>query len=152
MERAVLPWLEQLLLLENNSKMSNENNHYYYQQWETRLRFHVYEAFGNLRMNETFDIIKEYPESQNAILDLQTSLSHTLQHQQVVNILNNSIFKRLLQPGVKTSQIITLYILVIKSLRELDSSGVLLEGVSEPIKAVRYILYVVIVVMKTIWC
>lgn len=42
--------------------------------------------------------------------------------------------KRLLHPGVNTKDILTGYVAAIKSIRHLDSTGVLLETITEPVK------------------
>ena len=42
---------------------------------------------------------------------------------------------RLLHPGAETTDILTQYVSAIRALRVLDSSGVILENVCEPVKA-----------------
>lgn len=42
--------------------------------------------------------------------------------------------KRLLHPGVNTTDILTGYVAAIKTIRHLDSSGVLLEMITKPVK------------------
>lgn len=48
--------------------------------------------------------------------------------------LKESLEKRLLHPGVNTTDILTGYVAAIKTIRALDSSGVLLEAITEPVK------------------
>lgn len=52
----------------------------------------------------------------------------------LVKSLKESLEKRLLHPGVNTSDILTGYVAAIKTIRALDSSGVLLESITEPVK------------------
>lgn len=42
--------------------------------------------------------------------------------------------KRLLHPGVNTTDILTGYVAAIKTIRHLDSTGILLEMITEPVK------------------
>jgi len=76
----------------------------------------------------------EYPESQPAIDDLRVCLERTDQRKVLVKKLQEAIKTRLLHPGVNTPDIVTAYIAAIKALKHLDSTGVLLEAVTEPIK------------------
>ena len=45
------------------------------------------------------------------------------------------VSQRLLKPGADTSNIIQVYVCTIRALRHVDPSGVLLEAVSEPMRA-----------------
>ena len=103
-------------------------------QWTARLEFHVYETLCKLRTKELFGIVTDFPDSSPALDDLKTCLARTHQHRQLVAALREAFAQRLLHPGANTAQILDVYISAIKSLRLLDSSGVLLEAISEPIK------------------
>lgn len=52
----------------------------------------------------------------------------------MVKTIKQSLEKRLLHPGVNTNDILTGYVAAIKTIRCLDSSGVLLEMITEPVK------------------
>ena len=104
---AVLPWLKELLI-QKELMLSR------YNQWKARVNFHIYKAFGNLRINELFDIVKEYPDSVPSLSDLNQCLKRTLQQKELISKFKESLKERLLQPGVQTSQIIDMYILTIK--------------------------------------
>lgn len=52
----------------------------------------------------------------------------------LVKSLKDVLEKRLLHPGVNTRDILTGYVAAIKTIRHLDSSGVLLETITEPVK------------------
>ena len=125
LESFVLEWLGNVIL-------SDDSLH---EQYKARLEFHVFETLCEVRMTELFDMITEFPDSTNAILDLKESLERTHQYRDLVQCLRSAFSSRLLHPGANTSQILDVYIATIKSLRLLDPSGVLLEAISEPVKA-----------------
>lgn len=52
----------------------------------------------------------------------------------LVKSLKDVLEKRLLHPGVNTRDILTGYVAAIKTIRHLDSTGVLLETITEPVK------------------
>mmetsp|Transcript_7225 Transcript_7225/g.11973 ORF Transcript_7225/g.11973 Transcript_7225/m.11973 type:complete len:739 (+) Transcript_7225:1-2217(+) len=104
-------------------------------QYRTRLEFHVFETLCDLRMTEVFDIIREFPDSSPALMDLKDCLARTHQHRDLVISLRQAFASRLLHPGANTAQILDVYISTIKALRLVDTSGVLLEAISEPIKS-----------------
>lgn len=90
----------------------------------------------------------DYPDSQPAIEDLKYCLEKLDLRMHLVKSLKFALETRLLHAGVKTKDILTGYVASIKAIRHLDSSGVLLETITEPIKnymrsradAVRYVL------------
>ena len=104
------------------------------QAWKSRLKFHLYERFCELRTSELFDIIKLFPDSQPSLLDFRSALERTHQQKKIIRSLQNVLQRRLLHPGANTSQIIDIYVATIKTLRILDPTGILLESISEPIK------------------
>lgn len=52
----------------------------------------------------------------------------------LIKSIKESLKKRLLHPGVNTTDILTGYVAAIKTIRHLDSSGVLLEMITKPVK------------------
>lgn len=52
----------------------------------------------------------------------------------LVKSLKEVLEKRLLHPGVNTKDILTGYVAAIKTIRHLDSTGILLETITEPVK------------------
>jgi anaphase-promoting complex subunit 2 len=104
------------------------------QAWKARFRFHLQERFCELRISELFDVIKTFPDSKPALLDLRDTLERTHLHRKLVLSLREVLQQRLLHPGANTSQIIDVYVAAIKALRLLDPTGVLLESVSESVK------------------
>lgn len=78
--------------------------------------------------------ILDFPDSQPAIDDLKLCLDRLDLRQYLIKSLKQSLETRLLHPGVNTHDILTGYVAAIKAIRHLDSSGVLLETVTEPVK------------------
>ena len=104
------------------------------ESWKGRLEYAVHEHLGALRIHELFDIIVEYPDSMPAITDLRTCLQNTTLHAALVDSFVAATRARLLHAGASTVDIVQQYIGTIKTLLELDPSGVVLELVSDPIK------------------
>lgn len=100
-----------------------------------RLLHLTYAIYAGIRIQQLFNIIIEFPESEPALLDLKTCLDkvHSLR-QTLVQSLRQALQSRLLHPGVNTSDILTAYISAIRALRVLDPTGVLLDLVCEPVK------------------
>ena len=103
-----------------------------------------------VRINELFDIIKEFPESTPAIEDLKMCISGRQRNHLVntfrqayccilINRVDYRCITRLLHPGADTLVIITQYISTIEAFRLLDPPGVLLHKVSRPIQ--KYLKY-----------
>jgi anaphase-promoting complex subunit 2 len=99
-----------------------------------------------IRSKELFDLIVSYPESTPALLELKDScsrlisptLSSTSSTASPFVLLGRelqlSLLTRLLHLGASTSQIIDFYITMIRSLRLLDSSNLLLNHVTLSIR------------------
>jgi anaphase-promoting complex subunit 2 len=78
------------------------------------------ECYCRVRMQEIFDVVAEYPDSHVAVVELRDVLSRTGWHGQLALQLQAQLVKRLNHPGANTSQIIDVYIAVIKVLGVLD--------------------------------
>ncbi|XP_054016183.1 anaphase-promoting complex subunit 2 isoform X2 [Hylaeus anthracinus] len=103
-------------------------------KFKQKLTYFLYETYTRFRIEQLFDIIIEYPDSQPAIDDLHICLQRTDLRKVLVESLQEALKTRLLHPGVNTSDILTAYIAAIRALRQLDPTGVLLETITEPIK------------------
>ena len=103
-------------------------------QWRSRLHFHLLESLGDLRTDQMFNITVEYPESKPAIDDLRVCIEGTGQSKKLVASFSRAIRNRLLHPGAPTPTILRMYVDVIRVMKDLDSSGVLLEAVGAPIQ------------------
>lgn len=95
------------------------------------------EAVTELRINELFDIVVDYPDSIPALNDLKSTLKSSHQRAHLVSVFQQSCQKRLLQGGANTVDIIAGYISTIRSFSILEPRGVLLSFVSKPIR--RYL-------------
>ncbi|EIW59111.1 ubiquitin-protein ligase [Trametes versicolor FP-101664 SS1] len=123
----------------------------------SRFDYHVCKTLCDLRIQEIFDIIIDFPDSQSALLDLkvassrpgfdnyemmvnrvrgriQECLQRVDQRSQLVINLRKANKKRLLHPGADTKDILTQYVSIIRCLRIIDPPGVLLYKVADPIR------------------
>lgn len=103
-------------------------------QWRCHMHQFFCRIYVNMRIEELFSIIRDFPESKAAIEDLKFCLERTNQRQQLLTSLKAAFESRLLHPGVHTSDILTVYISAIKALRELDPSMVILQVACQPIR------------------
>ncbi|KAL7280018.1 hypothetical protein ACG7TL_006431 [Trametes sanguinea] len=123
----------------------------------SRFDYHVCKTLCDLRIQEIFDIIIDYPDSQSALQDLkvassgpglddinvivdrvrrrlQECLQRVDQRSQLVITLRKANKKRLLHPGADTKVILAQYVSIIRCLRIIDPPGVLLYKVADPIR------------------
>uniref|UniRef100_A0A8C6UCI6 Anaphase-promoting complex subunit 2 n=1 Tax=Neogobius melanostomus TaxID=47308 RepID=A0A8C6UCI6_9GOBI len=103
-------------------------------QWRCHMHQFFCRIYVNMRIEELFSIIRDFPESKPAIEDLKFCLERTNQRQQLLSSLKSAFESRLLHPGVHTGDILTVYISAIKALRELDPSMVILQVACQPIR------------------
>ncbi|ODQ64820.1 hypothetical protein NADFUDRAFT_83685 [Nadsonia fulvescens var. elongata DSM 6958] len=92
---------------------------------------------GNLRTNELFDIVVDYPDSTPALDDIKRCLRTPTERAKVVNSFQIACVKRLLHPGANTVDIVVAYLNTIRAFMILDPRGVLLAKISRPIR--RYL-------------
>eukprot|EP00088_Acartia_fossae_P022438 TRINITY_DN2363_c0_g1_i3.p1 TRINITY_DN2363_c0_g1~~TRINITY_DN2363_c0_g1_i3.p1 ORF type:complete len:803 (-),score=175.51 TRINITY_DN2363_c0_g1_i3:526-2934(-) len=90
----------------------------------------VFETYTRARIEQLYNIIIEFPESQPALEDLRDCLSRTNLRNFLTSNLRQTLDTKLLHPGVQTEDILSAYIAAIRALRVLDGSGVILELVS----------------------
>ncbi|TBU44447.1 hypothetical protein BD309DRAFT_958345 [Dichomitus squalens] len=100
----------------------------------SRFDYHVCKTLCDLRTQEIFDIIIDYPDSQPALQDLKECLARVDQRSELVTTLRKANKKRLLHPGADTKDILTQYVSIIRCLRLIDPPGVLLYKVADPIR------------------
>uniref|UniRef100_A0A8C1FG76 Anaphase-promoting complex subunit 2 n=2 Tax=Cyprinus carpio TaxID=7962 RepID=A0A8C1FG76_CYPCA len=129
----VLGWLSRVFA----SKVEEVGTNALLQRWHCHMHQFFCRIYVNMRIEELFSIIRDFPESIPAIEDLKFCLERTNQRQQLLASLKSAFETRLLHPGVHTSDIITVYISAIKALRELDPSMVILQVACQPIR--RYL-------------
>jgi anaphase-promoting complex subunit 2 len=81
-------------------------------------------------------LVTEYPDSLPAVKELSLALHGTgrVFYTFLAKEWRNALVKRLIHPGAQTNQIIDVYISTIRVLREMDSSGELLQVVTRPVR------------------
>ena len=93
---------------------------------------------GALRTDELFDVIVEWENgSQGAIEDLKSYVITPSSRTYLTTTFSNAISYRLLLPGASTTEILQVYISIIRAFTLLDPKGVLLDRVARPIR--RYL-------------
>lgn len=94
-----------------------------------------FEIFVRIRSKRLFDMITDYPDSRPFLLELKEC---TMFHNSYLTIIGKELRKilnkRLLHLGASTSQILEFYVSMIKSLRLIDSSDILLNYVAAPVR------------------
>jgi anaphase-promoting complex subunit 2 len=123
-KRVILPWLEDLV---GAAALRLD--------WCSRLDFAVSECYCLVRFGEVFELIAEYPDSHPAVMELKKVLEITKMYQAMARALKGALIKRLNHPGANTSQIIDVYINIIKVFRVIDPSDRLLQVVAEPVRS-----------------
>lgn len=129
LDNTVLQWLSAAYHVEESGNTSKE----FLSRFKDRLLNVLYESYSNVRLDQLFNIIIEFPESQAALEDLRQCLELTGLRPKLISSLRSSLETRLLHPGVNTSDILTAYISAIKALRVLDPTGIVLLIVCEPV-------------------
>jgi len=100
-----------------------------------RVVLQFFETFVEVRIREAFDMVRDFPESTPALLDLRRCLARTGRTAPLVRALRRQLSRRLLIAGAHTRDVIKVYIKTIKAMRLVDPRGLLLEAVSQPIRA-----------------
>jgi len=134
MNTSLTSWLEFATNKQVKQVVADTDCCFTVEQWQPRLEYFVYKAFAELRISELFEIIVEYPDSLPAINDLKDCLLQTETRQLLTKSLTKSFENRLLHPAVNTDDILTQYVSAIRTLRELDHTGVILENVCTPLR------------------
>lgn len=93
---------------------------------------------GALRTDELFNVIVEWDNgSQGAIEDLKSYVTTPSSRTYLTTTFSSVVSYRLLQPGASTTEILQVYISIIRAFTFLDPKGVLLDRVARPIR--RYL-------------
>ncbi|KAL8679931.1 MAG: hypothetical protein Q9186_003845 [Xanthomendoza sp. 1 TL-2023] len=93
---------------------------------------------GHLRTEELFNVIVEWEnDSKGAMEDLKRYVMTTAARTHLTNSFCDALNRRLLQPGAATTEILQVYISIIRAFSLLDPKGVLLDRVGRPIR--RYL-------------
>ncbi|CAD7078540.1 unnamed protein product [Hermetia illucens] len=135
LDTIVINWLTRIFN-RGSSKISEGDGytHNVIENFRIKLSYFLYETYAKLIIDQFFNIIIDFPDSQLAIDDLKVCLEKIDLRKHLIKTLKQSLEARLLHPGVNTMDILTGYVAAIKAIRHLDPSGVLLETTTEPIK------------------
>eukprot|EP00178_Gracilaria_changii_P018958 TRINITY_DN5504_c0_g1_i1.p1 TRINITY_DN5504_c0_g1~~TRINITY_DN5504_c0_g1_i1.p1 ORF type:complete len:772 (-),score=125.75 TRINITY_DN5504_c0_g1_i1:444-2759(-) len=121
-----------------NRYMKHEGDHSFRDlqlvQWRKRLFFRLHEIVGQTRKGQLMTLVESYPRSLSAVEDLKDCIQSTDQKPELMNALREQFIQTWLNVGTVTSEILQQYVNVIRMLRFLDPSGVMLENVSEPVR------------------
>lgn len=102
--------------------------------WPT-LAMSALRSFSLLRATELSDIIMEFPDSIVAVKELRDAIAASDTLGEVGKVFRPIISRRLLHVGASTSQILDMYVSMIKTLRVVDGSDLLLNYVTMPVRA-----------------
>ena len=94
----------------------------------------LYQTYTKERIEQMFNIIIEWPDSQAALEDVRVCLGNTDLRQHLTSSLQKVLNNKLLHPGVNTADILTAYIAAIRALTVLDPSGVVLQLVCQDVR------------------
>ncbi|KAI3332299.1 Cullin family protein [Xylariaceae sp. AK1471] len=83
-----------------------------------------------LRINELFDIVIHWPNSEGGIEDLRFAVTTPQRRLQLTDTFSAALQSRLLHPGRSTLEILRTYIAMIRTFHRLDHSRVLLDRVA----------------------
>eukprot|EP01034_Spumella_vulgaris_P023428 gene23429-29646_t len=100
--------------------------------WEYLL-----ERFAVERLKSLFDLVVDFPQSTSAIEELRFCLVASGNVGFAGKMFRGVLQKRLLHVGASTSQILDYYITMVKALRVLDPTGLLLDFAAAPVR--RYL-------------
>ena len=133
-----LAWLRRAPAVWHAAVLSEAHDAHAATQWGARLEYRLHECFFSLRCAELFDVIRDFPESRPALIDVAACLRRTQggtqQHPLLVASLGAQLRARLLHPGAETAQVVDVYISTIRALGVVDPTGVLLQAVADPVK------------------
>ena len=89
---------------------------------------------GKLRVSELFDIVVSWDSTKSGVDDLKHYTVNPATRTYVTSSFIHTLSYRLLQPGASTTEILQIYISIIRAMRRLDPKGVLLDRVARPVR------------------
>lgn len=153
----VLNWLTRIFN-QGSLKIDAENSKILkvLHDFRIKLEYFLFDTYAHIVIEQFFDIIigehqtcafgkrkkvtwvffasEDFPDSRPAIDDLKVCLEKVDLRNFFIKSVKESLERRLLHPGVNTTDILTGYVAAIKTIRHLDSTGILLEMITEPVK------------------
>ncbi|KAI8929847.1 hypothetical protein BC831DRAFT_442325 [Entophlyctis helioformis] len=77
---------------------------------KAKLEFHAFRTLCNSRIRDAFEIVRDFPSSVPAIIDLQKALQQYNNSDELLRVLEQCIASRLLHCGVNTKDILEYYV------------------------------------------
>ena len=101
---------------------------------KNRVRKLMHLSFATLRGNELFDIVAEFPDSYPGVVELKETATASNSINEIARRFRAEVECRLLHIGASTSQILDMYISMVRVLRILDNSDLILDYITQPVK------------------
>ncbi|RPB29160.1 hypothetical protein L211DRAFT_260280 [Terfezia boudieri ATCC MYA-4762] len=92
---------------------------------------------GRLRVRELFEIVVDWPDSLGGVMDLRAYITTPQTRMHLTTSFTTAINNRILHPAASTTDILRVYISLIRAFSVLDPRGVLLDRVTRGIR--RYL-------------
>lgn len=136
LETTVMSWLTRIYCAGSSKPPPDDKNiQNAISKFKQKLSYYLYFSYTKMRIDQLFEIILRYPDSQPAVDDIKLCLEKTDLRSTLCQKLKIALETRLLHPGVNTPEILTAYVSTIRALRHLDPSGVILEAVTKPVRS-----------------
>eukprot|EP00466_Bigelowiella_natans_P008055 jgi/Bigna1/73813/fgenesh1_pg.26_\ len=97
--------------------------------WHQRVVMFTYRKFAAMRIDEMWDIILEFPDTEAALCDLRKALAFTGDHHLLIQSLKHTFNNRLLTPGANTQDILLQYSYTIGALCVVDPTRIILKAI-----------------------
>jgi anaphase-promoting complex subunit 2 len=94
----------------------------------------VCEAFSVARAEELFEMVADFPDTYGAMRELRRAASAASSEARVAHIFRKAVCRRLLHSGASTTQILDMYVTMIRALRVVDPSDLLLNFLAVPVR------------------
>ncbi|XP_059053412.1 anaphase-promoting complex subunit 2 [Achroia grisella] len=136
LDTTVMSWLTRIYCAGSSKPPPDDKNiQNAIAKFKQKLSHYLYHSYGKLRIDQLFNIIIDYPDSQPAVDDIKLCLEKTDLRPTLCRKLQVALETRLLHHGVNTTDILTAYVSTIRALRHLDPSGVILDTVTKPVRS-----------------
>lgn len=123
-------WLRDSMLPFVNSAVGQKSG----AEMQPLLAHSLLKAMAETRAQELFNMVADFPESIRAVKELKEAMSSTGTLSVVGKEFKAAVKKRLLHVGASTTQIVGFYVSMIRALRVMDSSDLLLNFVAAPVR------------------
>ncbi|KAM3962548.1 anaphase promoting complex subunit morula [Aphomia sociella] len=136
LDTTVMSWLTRIYCAGSSKPPPDDKNiQNAIAKFKQKLSYYLYHSYTKMRIDQLFNIIIDYPDSQPAVDDIKLCLEKTDLRTTLCRKLQVALETRLLHHGVNTTDILTAYISTIRALRHLDPSGVILDTVTKPVRS-----------------